>query len=409
MYPADIDNGAGRSDVPPRSISLNPRGDQLACPLAKNIANTALAFRGYNVANLGRSAELLAHQEYRPIVVAELERFGSLCSEYVKKPVDLLKRVQNGSDPTLHDYEEALSLVVALEVAQMRLLHEVHQVDTSRAKMAFGYSLGELVAVSFGGMFALDDMMRVPLAIAKDCVALAANSTMGILFSRGPTIDENQVSRLCQQITGEGQGTIGISAILSPNTYLLIGQDKSVVRFGEVMHDLLPQRAHLRLNEHRWPPMHTPIVRQKYIPDRASVMMESLPGGLTPACPPVFSLVTGRMSYNDHSARDVLRQWVDHPQRLWSAVDKTLSIGAETVIHVGPGPNVIPATFHRLCDNVLEQTAGNSLSSLGMRAVSGLARRPWLAAMLPANVALLRAPFVNHVILEDWLLENLPT
>jgi [acyl-carrier-protein] S-malonyltransferase len=43
-----------------------------------------------------------------------------------------------------------------------------------------------------------------------------------------------------------------------------------------------------------------------------------------------------------------------------------------------------------------------------MRAVSGLARRPWLAAMLPANAALLRAPYVKHVNLEDWLLENLP-
>jgi [acyl-carrier-protein] S-malonyltransferase len=387
---------------------LDSPGDKLANSLGKTIANTALAFRGYNVTNLGRSAELLAQQAYRTIVVAELERFGSLCEEYIKKPVDLVKWIQTSNEPTLEDYEEAISLVVAIEVAQMRLLHEVHHVDTSRAKMAFGYSLGELTAVSFGGMFALDDMMRVPLAMAKDCVALAANATMGILFSRGPTIDENQVSRLCQQITGEGHGTIGVSAILSPNTYLLIGQDNTVVRFGEVMHDLLPQRVHLRLNDYRWPPMHTPIVRQKHVPDRASVMMESLPGGLTPACPPVFSLVTGKMSYNDHSARDVLREWVDHPQRLWSAIDKTLSIGVDTVIHVGPGPNVIPATFHRLCENVLEQTAGNSLSSMGMRAVSGLARRPWLAAMLPANAALLRAPYVKHVNLEDWLLENLP-
>lgn len=377
--------------------------------LAKNIANTALSFRGYNITNLGRTAELLAQEAYRPLILAELERFGALCSEYVNKPVDLVKWIESGVEPTLEDYEEAISLVAAVEVAQMRLLHELHHVDTSRAKMTFGYSLGELVAVSFGGMFALDDMMRVPLAMAPDCVALAANATMGVLFSRGPTIDENQVSRLCQQITGEGGGTIGISAILSPNTYLLIGQDRTVSRFGQIMHDLLPQRAHLRLNDHRWPPMHTPIVRQKHIPDRASVMMESLPGGLTPACPPVFSLVTGKMSYNDHSARDVLRQWVDQPQRLWNAIDKTLSIGVETVIHVGPDPNVIPATFRRLCENVLEQTAGNSISSLSMRAVSGLARRPWLAAMLPANAALLRAPYVKHINLEDWLLENLPT
>lgn len=374
-----------------------------------NIAETALAFRGYNVTNLGRTAELLAQPDYRQIVGAELKRFSSLCSEFTDQPVDLVKRVESGQDPQLEDYEEAISLVMAVEVAQMRLLQELHEIDTSRAKMAFGYSLGELMAVCFGGMFSLDDLVRVPLAIAKDCVALSVNTTMGVLFSRGPVIDENQVTRLCQEITGEGGGTIGISAVLSPNTFLLIGQGDTVSRFKEVMHDLLPQRAHLKLNANRWPPMHTPIVRQLHVPDQASVLLELLPGGLTPACPPVFSLATGKMSYNDHSAREVLRQWSDHPQRLWDAIDVTLAAGVETVIHIGPQPNVIPSTFLRLSDNVQQQTSGASLGSLGRRAVSGLASRPWLASLLPADATLLRAPHVRHIILEDWLLENLPT
>jgi [acyl-carrier-protein] S-malonyltransferase len=45
---------------------------------------------------------------------------------------------------------------------------------------------------------------------------------------------------------------------------------------------------------------------------------------------------------------------------------------------------------------------------MGMRAAAGLARRPWLSAILPSRAALLRAPAMRHVILEDWLLENLP-
>jgi len=376
--------------------------------LDQDIAETALAFRGYNVKNLGRTAELLAQSAYRRIVTEELQRFAKICSEYTASPVDLVARAESGLEPTLEEYEESIALIVAVEVSQIRLLHELHGVETSRAKFSFGYSLGELTAVSFGGMFAVDDMIRVPLSMANDCVALAKNTTMGVLFSRGPVIDEGDVERLCLQITGERCGTIGISALLSPNTYLLIGQNDTVQRFKEIMHDLLPQRAHLRLNSNLWPPMHTPIVRQNHVTDRASVMMESIAGGLTPPCPPVFSLATGTMSYSDHSAREVLRDWVDHPQRLWSAIDQTLAMGVETVVHVGPGPNVIPATFRRLSENVLEQTTGNTLGSLGMRAVSGLARRPWLATLLPGNAALLRAPYVKHVILEDWLLENLP-
>ena len=105
---------------------------------------------------------------------------------------------------------------------------------------------------------------------------------------------------------------------------------------------------------------------------------------------------------------DILRDWVDHPQRLWSAVYETLASGITTIIHVGPDPNVIPATFTRLAENVVQQTSGRSLGRMGMRAAAGLARRPWLSALLPSRAALLRAPLIKQIILEDWLLENAP-
>lgn len=371
-----------------------------------DITTSALAFRGYNVTNLGRTDELIAEPKYEPILVEELQRFSSICSEYVETPVDLIKRVKQQSEPGLEHYAESIALVVAVEVAQMRLLQEVHQIETSQAQVAFGYSLGELTAISFGGVYPVDQMIRVPLAMAADSLELAHNTRMGVLFSRGPSIDEIEIERLCLQITSEGHGTIGISAVLSPNTYLLIGQNETVPKFKQVMHDFLPNLAHLRINSNRWPPLHTSIVRQKNITDRASVMLETLEGCFKPPTPPVLSLVTGKKSYNDHSAQAILRKWVDHPQRLWDVVDESLELGVETVVHVGPQPNVIPATYKRLSENITEQTSGGSLSSLGMRAVSGLARRPWLAALLPARASLLRAPHVRHIVAEDWLLEN---
>ena len=381
---------------------------RVSTEIASDITSTAFAFRGYNVTNLGHTAELLAQPVYREIVDEELQRFSTICEEFSAGPVDLVKRVEEGDEPGLQHYDESVALVVAVEVAQMRLLAEIHEVETSRVQLAFGYSLGELTALSFSGIFPVDQMIRVPLAMAADSLELANDTTMGVLFSRGPTIDESDVERLCLQITSEGEGAIGISAILSPNTYLLIGQKETVKRFKAVMHDLLPTKAHLRIKNNHWPPLHTPLVRQKNITDRASVMMEAIAGGFSPPVPPVLSLATGKMSYDDHSAREILRKWIDHPQRLWDVVDETLDRGVETIIHVGPEPNVIPATFKRLSDNVRQQTSGGSLGSLGMRAVSGLARRPWLAALLPARATLLRAPHVKHVILEDWLLENVP-
>jgi len=381
----------------------------MASPVTPDIASTALAFRGYNVTNLGRTHELLAQAAYRDTMVEELQRFSIMCNEFSESPVDLVKRAEQCEEPGLANYAESIALVVAVEVAQLRLLNEIHEVETAQAQVAFGYSLGELTAISFAGIFPFDQLMRIPLAMAADSVALAHDTRMGVLFSRGPTINEIDVERLCLQITSEGNGTIGISSVLSPNTYLLIGQRETVQRFKAIMHDLLPTRAHLRTNNTRWPPLHTQIVRQKNIADRASVMMETLAGGFSPPSPPVLSLATGVMSYDDHSAREVVRKWIDHPQRLWDVVDASLDLGVETVLHIGPEPNVIPATFRRLSENILEQTSGNSLTSLSMRAVSGLARRPWLAALLPARAALLRAPTVRHVIVEDWLLENVPS
>jgi [acyl-carrier-protein] S-malonyltransferase len=376
-------------------------------PLREGIAEVALAFRGYNITNLGRTAELLAIPAYAPIVRGELTRLGRICSEVVNRPVDLIDLVVNQVEPGLDQYAEAISLVVAVEAAQLRLLREVHGVDYSQAKLSFGYSLGEMTAVCSSGGFDLEELVRVPLAMAEDCADLARDAEMGVLFSRGGTLPEADVRRLCLEITRQGRGTIGVSAVLSPNTYLLMGQGYSVDRFKEEMAAALPG-AHLRINTHRWPPLHTPIVRQRRIADRAGVLMERLTPGNFPLKPPVVSLVTGKRSYEEHTAREILRQWVDHPQRLWDAVCETLASGAKAVLHIGPTPNVVPATFSRVSENVKQQLNGKTFDRYRVKAMSGLAKRPWLAALLPARAALLRAPFVEQIILEDWLLERAP-
>jgi hypothetical protein len=41
-----------------------------------------------------------------------------------------------------------------------------------------------------------------------------------------------------------------------------------------------------------------------------------------------------------------------------------------------------------------------------MRAVSNMIGRPWIAKIMSARAAILRAPYLVHVILEDWLLSQ---
>jgi [acyl-carrier-protein] S-malonyltransferase len=118
-----------------------------------------------------------------------------------------------------------------------------------------------------------------------------------------------------------------------------------------------------------------------------------------------LSLVNGKVSYNDFNSRILLNLWVDHPQRLWDAINELLTMGIDLMLHIGPEPNLVPATFTRISDNVNAQLNRWSFkSNLGRRAVTGIVRRPWLAKVISTRAAILRAPFVVHVIVEDWLL-----
>ena len=156
--------------------------------LMDRLGVTAYAFRGYNVTNLGRSTELLAHPAFGPVVERYLKRASEICADTVGRKVDLVGRVRRNEETTLATYDEAIALVVAVELAHLRLLEEFFDVAFERARMIYGYSLGELTAVCAAGVFDMERALRVPLEVATDCVALAEGVTMGVLFPRGPLL-----------------------------------------------------------------------------------------------------------------------------------------------------------------------------------------------------------------------------
>ena len=85
-----------------------------------------------------------------------------------------------------------------------------------------------------------------------------------------------------------------------------------------------------------------------------------------------------------------------------------LGTGVETVVHVGPAPNLIPATLGRIGNNVEKQLKKAYMHTIGRGFISGINRHTWLSRLLPTQTALLRAPFLEQIILEDWLLETPP-
>src|SRR5262245_13662009 len=103
---------------------------ELAYPLTKRVGLTAFAFRGYNVTNLGRTAELLAHNHYGPVVDECLIEASQLCAEVLHRRVNLSERVRRGQETVdLTTYAEDVGLIVAVELAQIRLLEKFFRVS----------------------------------------------------------------------------------------------------------------------------------------------------------------------------------------------------------------------------------------------------------------------------------------
>ena len=371
--------------------------------LAKGLGKSAFAFRGYNVTNLGRTPELLQHPQYGPIVERHLRTASEICTDVMNASVDLVQRVRLEKEPSLKEYHESIALIVAVELAQLDILKTFFDISLVNANMMYGFSLGELSALTAGGVLTVADTLKIPLMMSKDAADLADNVTLCILFSRsGKRIPRKNVHRLCEEINAEGDGVIGVSTYLAPNSMLLIGQKDTVDRLKERKAEITTERISVRINEGQWPPLHTPIVWQRNITNRAQFLMHTIQSGFTTPSTPLFSLATGDFSYDGDTTREVIAQWIDKPQQLWEAIDATLARGVETVIHVGPQPNIIPATFGRLAANVALLTQ----QRLPMQTLSRLVQYGWLAAVLPKRTNLLRAPSIVHVNLEDWLLEQ---
>jgi [acyl-carrier-protein] S-malonyltransferase len=291
-----------------------------------------------------------------------------------------------------------------MELAQVRLLEEVFEVPMRDARLSFGHSIGELSALVLGGVYEMEQLLPIPLSLAHDCADLTSDTTMGILSSPSGTLEPERVLRLCSAISSRGHGMVGPSTFLSPNQVLLLGQADTLDLLEAEMRDYLPAAVTLRRRPNQWPPLHTPLVWERSVPNRAAVALYHTGGGNRRPRPEVVSCTTGRANYDEWNSRAILTEWTDHPQRLWDAIEYTLASGAELVIHVGPEPKLIPMAFERLSGKVMKQLKHRHLDSLSRRVLPRISRNHWLARRLPHHAVVIRAPFVNHLILEDWLL-----
>jgi [acyl-carrier-protein] S-malonyltransferase len=379
-------------------LAVSP-GDLRSC-----IATCAFAFRGYEERNVGRSAEILAHPVYGPIASNTLKVASEICSEVRRERVDLEAQLRARAGSSLTTFVEDAASIVAMEVAQFRVLEQVFEVPVHKARLSFGHSIGELSALVLGGVYEVDQLLPVPLSLAQDCADLTANTTIGILSMTRRALPIEQLRRLCVWISSRGHGLIGPSTYLSPYQVILLGQNDTLDLLEREMPTHLPGGATLKRRPNRWPPLHTPLVWERNVPNRTALALYHIAGGERKPTPPVVSCTTGVANYDEFNNRAILADWTDHPQRLWEAMRYTLASGVEMVIHVGPEPRLFPTGFERLSDKIRKQMRRRHLDRLGSSLFPTISRNRWLNRSLPGSAALWRAPFLKHLVLEDWLL-----
>src|SRR4029077_11194088 len=107
---------------------------------------------------------------------------------------------------------------------------------------------------------------------------LTANTTMGILSTQGNTLQIEDVQHLCSTISSRGQGLIGPSTYLSPFQVLLLGQGNTLDLLEHEMREYLPAGVTLRRKPNHWPPLHTPLVWERNIPNRTAMATHHIGG-----------------------------------------------------------------------------------------------------------------------------------
>jgi [acyl-carrier-protein] S-malonyltransferase len=387
-----------RSSAAPLEAILTPEA------LRKRIKTAAVAFRGYEESHLGHSPELLLHPVYGPIVRETLDSAAKICADVLHAPVDLAGRILAREPSSLAHFVEDTASIVATEIAQIRILEQVFEVPVRQAQFSFGHSIGELSALVLDGLYEMEDLLPVPLAMAPDCAELTANTTIGILSVTGRSLRMEEVRRLSNWISSRGHGLIGPSTYLSPYQAILLGQGDTFDLLEREMSSYLHCEPTLRRRPNRWPPLHTPLVWERNIPNRAAVAMHHIAGGDCKPSPTVVSCTTGVANYDEYNNRSILADWTDHPQRVWDVMRYTMASGADLVIHMGPAPGLFPNGFERLSGRIKRQLHRRHLDRLGNRLFPSISRNRWLSRNLPAGAAVWRAPFVDHLILEEWLL-----
>ena len=187
---------------------------------------------------------MLDHPVYGPIVGRVLaEASQNSAPRPIHAPVDLASHIRAGARTNLDFFPEDVATIVATELAQMTMLEECFGIPARDARLSFGYSIGELSALVWSGVFTLEQLLPVPLGLASGLRRAGRRPDDGRPLHPRPGPADGRGRAALPGISSEGTGLIGPSAFLSPNTALILGQGDTIDRLDPAKGSLLSHKS----------------------------------------------------------------------------------------------------------------------------------------------------------------------
>ena len=348
-----------------RAMALRPRTGISRDDLKKRIATAALVFRGYDLTNLGRAPEFLEHRAYGPVVRAILDSASVLCGDVLGKKVDLAARILAARTVHARDlrsrYRHDRRHGAGPDPAARRVFRRPGSAGAAELRPQHRRAVG-----AGRRRHVHDGATPADPAGPGDRLRRADRQ-----HHDGDSVDSGRhplqiedVQHLCSTISSRGQGLIGPSTYLSPYQVLLLGQGDTLDLLEQEMREYLPAGVTLRRKPNHWPPLHTPLVWERNIPNRTADddVSHGRRAAQTDAERRLMHHGSGqlrRVEQPGDSGR------LDRSSPVRDAMEHTLASGAELVIHVGPEPKLLTTCFDRLSHKIMKQLKMRHLDRLG--------------------------------------------
>jgi [acyl-carrier-protein] S-malonyltransferase len=215
-----------------------------------------------------------------------------------------------------------------------------------------GHSVGEYAAVSVAGAYAPEDVMRLVLRRGREMAAMTEGTMAAVLG-----LDDAAVEDVCAEVRERGEVVV-VANLNAPGQTVISGTAPGVEQAGALARDRGARRV-VALNVSG--AFHSPLMAPAA--GRFGAVIDATPRDELRI--PVVCNVDGAIVEDAAGLPPRLAAQLDSPVRWMDCVAGLVTLGAESIVEVGPG-SVLTALTRRIAPTITAASAGDLAGIAGL-------------------------------------------